>query len=192
MKTKTDRVKLYGIGINDAIITTNGHGKELESVRTWKHMFHRVYGSNHPSYSDCTIHPDWHTFSNFNDFYQKNYKPGFQLDKDILVEGNRIYGPDTCCFVPPYINGCLISTSKSNKGVARGVSKVQTRPKQYNARFSIGNGKLKTKAFITEYEAIEWYNAEKRKYVKSLAVKAFLANEINSDIYIAIIRKEFK
>ena len=32
------------------------------------------------------------------------YKEGYSLDKDILVKGNKIYSPETCCFVPQDVN----------------------------------------------------------------------------------------
>ena len=35
------------------------------------------------------------------------------VDKDIIVKGNKIYSPDTCCLVPNYIN--IVFTKKKCK-----------------------------------------------------------------------------
>ena len=38
-------------------------------------------------------------FQVFSKWYEENYIEGFQLDKDIITKGNRVYGPTTCKFV---------------------------------------------------------------------------------------------
>ena len=38
---------------------------------------------------------------------------GWELDKDILVKGNKIYSPDTCCFVPKEVN--TVFTKRQSK-----------------------------------------------------------------------------
>lgn len=43
-------------------------------------------------------------FSNFAEWFDKHHVEGWELDKDILVSGNRTYSPETCCFVPHEIN----------------------------------------------------------------------------------------
>ena len=66
-------------------------------------MFDRCYYSgyqdNNPTYRGCTVAEEWHNFQNFAKWYEDNYIEGYQLDKDIKVEGNKVYGPDTCMFI---------------------------------------------------------------------------------------------
>jgi hypothetical protein len=38
-----------------------------------------------------------------------------QLDKDILVKGNKVYSPDACVFVPQCINILFTKSHKSHK-----------------------------------------------------------------------------
>ena len=68
-----------------------------------------------PTYTGCTVAEDWLKFSNFKDWMEKQQWEGKQLDKDILFEGNKVYGPDTCVFVSPMVNTFTIDS-----GAARG------------------------------------------------------------------------
>lgn len=46
----------------------------------------------------------WKYLSNFKKWYDEHYVEGWHLDKDILMQGNKFYSPETCCFVPFEIN----------------------------------------------------------------------------------------
>ncbi len=48
----------------------------------------------------------------------------WQLDKDILVPGNKIYSPQTCVFVPPKLNSIFIKQS-NEEGLPQGVRRVK-------------------------------------------------------------------
>ncbi len=70
----------------------------------WRSMLHRCYitTDHHCTYADCTVVDEWHNFQNFAKWYDENYphgECGYELDKDIKVKGNRVYGPETCLFV---------------------------------------------------------------------------------------------
>ncbi|AUG84882.1 hypothetical protein Athena1_0027 [Vibrio phage Athena1] len=60
------------------------------------------YQKGKPSYTGCTVCEEWHNFQNFADWYYENYPDDggrYELDKDSLVDGNKIYSPSTCTFI---------------------------------------------------------------------------------------------
>ena len=87
------------------------HKKDSEAYRTWQRMLVRCYNGDyikrHPTYSDCYVVDGWHNFQNFAPWYYENYpKDGgeYHLDKDIKIEGNKVYSPESCMFVTPSEN----------------------------------------------------------------------------------------
>lgn len=52
---------------------------------------------------------------------------GKDLDKDILVLGNKTYSPDTCVFVEDKVNRFIVSDFKPAKDLPLGVSMERTR-----------------------------------------------------------------
>lgn len=147
-----------------------GYGKytresNLHSTQTWYSMLTRCYGSRYlRTYKDCTVHPDWHNFQNFAKWYEENYIENYHLDKDILVPGNKVYGPDTCCFVPVIIN-CQFRESRKTK-YGKGIVK------RGNV-FQVYLGKNNTPTYVGSSlcidEASNIYNNARNKYLSELA-----------------------
>ncbi len=82
------------------------NGKKTKAYICWKSMLERCYSAKrhkeNPTYIGCTVHPDWHNFQTFAAWYYKNHPDDgkkYDLDKDIIVKGNRVYSPETCMFV---------------------------------------------------------------------------------------------
>ena len=123
---------IVGFGINDADYVVNSRSSTpCPFYRTWVGMIRRCYSpvehKNQPSYIDCTVCREWAYFSNFRSWMlQQNWK-GLDLDKDILVKGNKVYSPSTCIFVPRKLN--VTYTNSSNKTeVLYKVAKTQPDP----------------------------------------------------------------
>lgn len=97
------------IGGNEKLSMTGGvHSKVY---RVWGNMIKRCYDSELkkklPTYEGCSVSEEWHNFQNFHAWYESCEKHGrtdMQVDKDILVYGNKIYSEETCLLVTPKIN----------------------------------------------------------------------------------------
>jgi hypothetical protein len=106
------RKPIYGIGTNDAdyMVDPRIDGKRgrCPIYRVWKSMLERCYSEKRqakcPTYIGCTVCKEWLTFSNFRRWMVNQDWQGKQLDKDILVKGNKIYSAETCCFVTQAVN----------------------------------------------------------------------------------------
>lgn len=114
---------LYDVGINDADYSINprinGKQQMCPYYCAWQNMLRRCYSSKfkilNQTYIGCIVCEEWHSFMAFRAWMIQQDWQGKQLDKDLLVSGNKIYSPDTCIFVPQAINNIL-----SDRGAARG------------------------------------------------------------------------
>lgn len=87
------------------------------------------YHKDRPGYAECMICDEWlddkRRFYEWVDrnFYMIEGEPTVELDKDILVQGNKLYSPETCIFVPKRINDlfCHINGHTDN-GLPTGVT----------------------------------------------------------------------
>lgn len=194
MKTQCLENKLVcGVGVNDYEEPVKITGKNVECYDCWSHMLRRCYDSKcqikHPTYIGCTVCDEWLYFSNFKKWYDENYREGFHIDKDILVEGNKVYSPDTCRFVPRNINNIL-----NSRGNARGDLPLGIRSERngYLAQCRSSDGDRLTKAFKSIEEAVAWYSETKTKIVREVATRALEAGEIQQDIFNALLTRNFK
>ena len=141
-KIKPKNTLIYGIGINDAdyeICPRDINGKRIwcPYYRKWVDMIRRGYTPHRACYNGVTVNPIWHRFSNFKKWMQQQpywSDENMELDKDILIEGNREYGPDTCLFVPRKVNNFF----KSSTNHASGVKYRKNKKKAWEARFGVG------------------------------------------------------
>jgi hypothetical protein len=102
-------------------------GKLTVVYLKWSNMLERCYSEEYhkkqPTYIGCSVDERWHNFQVFAKWFEENYIEGYELDKDILLKGNKIYSPETCCFVPKEIN-LLFKGHKNGKIYPPGVNRV--------------------------------------------------------------------
>lgn len=140
-----------------------------------------------PAYRGCTVCTKWLNYSTFKEWFDLNYIEGYAIDKDILVEGNREYSPEKCCFVPIEINNLFISTTK---GVYHtGVSFLKNYGK-YEAYYWNRNRKVNVGYYDNLEDAVKAYIFHKKQYVQEIAEEYFANKKINVDVYKAIVSRD--
>jgi hypothetical protein len=128
------------------------------------------------AYLDCTV--AWESSDAFRAWAIKQPGfniEGFELDKDILVKGNRVYSPETCVFVPLEINSLLSGCYKAKRRGAYpiGVSFNKgsgTFVAQMSNRQVAGLDKY-LGSFPTSEEAFACYKVAKEAKLRKLAEK---------------------
>ena len=126
-RSKSSRSKkLYGVGINDwdGLVSVST-AQKIPEYKMWKDLLKRVYSEAYhkksPTYIGTSLDKRWLNLTNFIEDVSKlpNYKKGltegWALDKDIILNGNKHYSLETCCFVPPDVNGNFKQLNKSNE-----------------------------------------------------------------------------
>jgi hypothetical protein len=168
---------IYGVGyLGEGKYKTWENGITPQYI-TWHDMLKRCYSDTYKekrnTYSDCTVTDEWHNFQNFAKWFDKNYYEiegqRMHLDKDILRKGNRVYSPETCVFVPQFINGIFIKCNSKRGNLPIGVSFIK-QSKKYKVECSKGKGKnVFLGNFTSPHDAFEAYKSHKEKYIKEVA-----------------------
>ena len=125
-----------------------------------------------PTYKDCSISKEWLTFQNFCHGYlqMSGSSRDWDIDKDILIKGNKIYSKETCCLIPHEINS-LIMTNKHNRGnLPIGVSfrNINDLKKPYYSRCNINHKLVNLGYFETPELAFEAYKVAKESEIKRI------------------------
>mgnify|MGYP003453193077 CR=1 FL=1 len=117
---KKDKL-VCGVGVNDADYPIceyeNGKRVMCPYYRTWKNMLERAYSDKlkeiQPTYRGVTVCEEWHSFMRFRAWMVGQGWEGRHLDKDILLQGNKVYSPSTCVFVDRVVNNFLTDCAAS-------------------------------------------------------------------------------
>lgn len=123
--------KVCGIGINDSPYSVNweenGIRKRCPIYSAWKGMLRRVTSNDKEfkTYLNCKVVEEWLMFSNFLSWSEGKFQKTFNLDKDLIVQGNQIYSPETCCFIPKRLNDLFKQNAVKNSHLI-GVRERQT------------------------------------------------------------------
>lgn len=181
------RSKLYGVGINDLPypIQTMVNGKRVidPAYRRWSNLLARCqewYQTNRPWYKGTTICDEWLSASNFKAWVdaQEEDLATHQIDKDILVPGNKVYGPDTCVLVTPEVNKLFSFRNTKTfrtEGNPLGVFYVHGRKSKPYAseirRLGYTPYKKRLGYFATPEEAAVAYNTAKKEHILEVKSK---------------------
>lgn len=138
----------------------------------WLNMIKRCYNKKiqekYPTYANCSVCNEWLNYSNFLKWVEENYIEDFCLDKDILVKGNKIYSPETCCFVPNEINVLFTKRNNFRGDLPIGVGYSESK-KRYKASFTRGGERTFLGYYSSPEEAFQVYKKAKEDWIKELA-----------------------
>ena len=157
--------------------------KDKKVASLWSGIMTRSFNLNfkgkYPTYKDVEVCEEWLNFQNFAEwcynqkfffFFDKNNEP-YELDKDILVRGNKVYSPKTCTFVPKEINNLFKFSNRQNKKNPLGVHLKKSLNK-FGASCKNSNGsKIHIGYFDTKDEAFFAYKKVKECAIKLVAEK---------------------
>lgn len=147
-------------------------GKKTKEYEMWNNILRLCYNEKtkekQPTYKDCTICDEWLNFQNFAQWYNDNYYEiegqEIQIDKDILIKGNKLYSPGTCVFVSRRINMLFTKNDARRGNLPIGVS-YNTIYKKYSATCK----NLSLKYYDTPEKAFEVYKNFKEKVILKIA-----------------------
>lgn len=172
---------VHGIGVNDLPYQVSKYSpRSMGRKRLWtcpyylnwkemlKRCYYQKYHAHHSSYIRCTVITDWKNASNFVNWMRTQDWSGKQLDKDLLVMGNRLYGPETCVFLSPDVN-IFLSTRRAARGqymigasINRGLFAASCRDPFKGVQQTLGT-------FKTEIEAHLAWQAKKHEHALTYA-----------------------
>ena len=169
---------VYGVGVVGTKYLSTINGVQTKEYELWCHMLGRCYSDTlkkkRPTYEGCEVSD---TFKSYEYFYEWCHSQigfgnqGWQLDKDLLIKGNKVYSESTCVFLPQEINSLLIKRTSSRGKCLIGVYWHKTH-KAFKAQVRKNTGKSEYLGlFKTETEAFNAYKQAKESFIKEQANK---------------------
>lgn len=179
---------ICGVGYYGNALPKRSCPKIERVYNVWSKMIRRCYDAGSKQvkdYGDCSVSEYFASFEYFLTWYLSQVgsdQNNWQLDKDLLYKGNRVYSEDTCCLVPAEINSLLKRYTKESD-TCKGV--------YYNKKLGKFSAHLLGKyigLFTTELEAFQVYKQAKQTYIKDVANK--WKDQIDPKVYEALISWE--
>lgn len=188
------RKLIYGVATLDVDFASNNDDMTNKAYNAWYNMLQRCYYKNYqessPTYKGCSVCDEWLYFSNFLNWFKKHYVNGYAIDKDLLVFGNKVYSPATCCMIPGEINAMIVTRQRKSGRFGKGISitpkgRYIAFVKKRNKTYNLGH-------FDTIEDAFAAYKQGKIAYVREVADAYYKEGKITKEVYDALYRYEPK
>ena len=169
---------VFGVGVLGAKYSISEGGVLTKEYDLWYSMLRRCYSDTYkkkqPTYVGCKCSENFKSYEYFYEWCHKQIGFGnvnFELDKDLLIKGNKVYSENTCVFIPSEINLLLTKCEASRGEHLIGVS-WNSRDKTFKVQVRKNKGKREYLGlFKTEIEAFSAYKIAKEAFVKEQANK---------------------
>lgn len=161
------RKLVHGVGRNDANYSTTmtDRGRQLRdpAYTAWNAMLQRCYANKgegkQAAYKETSVCDEWKSFSSFRHWWLENWKEGRCLDKDLL-SNSKSYSPETCIFVPEWLNNFVVFHTERKGNWPTGVSYSK---KKFQAKASVKGKRISLGLFDTPEEASTAWKKNKRE-----------------------------
>ena len=165
-----------GIGIVGTKYPSTVNGVITKEYELWTGMLERCYSdaykNKHPTYKYCEVSDNFKSYEYFYEWCNEQIGfgiEGFELDKDLLIKGNKVYSEDSCVFLHKDINLLLTKRTASRGKHLIGVCWSKTN-KAFKATVRKNKGKSEHLGlFKTELEAFKVYKTAKEAFIKEQA-----------------------
>ena len=173
---------VWGVGVNDKTRPCWVDGKKVKEYKLWQDMLERCfsekYQTRQPTYKGCNVSDNFLNYSFFYDWCHKQIGFGkvddkghiWQLDKDLLLIGNKIYSETTCVFVPQEINSFFTDRGNARGEYPLGVC-FHKRVGKFVAKCTVNGKRQHLGCYNTPEEAFAVYKPYKENLCKQLALK---------------------
>lgn len=166
----------YGVG---PYIAKSGRGEEhTEEYEDWNSMIKRCYAEasrkHSSSYDDKEVCEEWHNFQVFAEWATKQIgfnQPDYHLDKDLLVKGNLVYGPETCVYLPREVNMFIKRKRLNNLPLGVDIAYNYDRTPYYRSQAREAGKNVCLGRFSVVEDAFNAYKVHKERLAKELAQK---------------------
>lgn len=162
-------VGFLGCGKHKAV----ANGSLTAEYKMWRGMIYRCYlEKRSAAYVSCSVCSEWLNFQNFADWLSSyDFKEDdWDLDKDMLGQGKKIYSPENCALVPREINSLVTDRAPAKTGLPLGVYKG-LRDGTFRACITMDGEAKHLGVYGTPEEAHRSYVAVREEYVRSFADK---------------------
>ena len=115
-----DSPSVHGVGILGVKYQSKINGVHTKEYELWCRMLQRCYSDTYqkkrPTYIGCGVSDNFKSYEYFYEWCNEQIgfdNEGWQLDKDLLIKGNKVYSENTCIFIPKEINSLLVKCTNS-------------------------------------------------------------------------------
>ena len=169
---------VFGVGILGAKYPSRVNGVITKEYELWQSMLVRcysdVYKKRCPTYEGCEVSNNFKSYEYFYEWCHKEVgfnNKGWQLDKDLLVKGNKVYSENVCIFIPKEVNTLLVKREASRGEHLIGVCWCE-KSNAFKAQVNKNKGQQEHLGFFdTELEAFNAYKVAKESFIKEQANK---------------------
>lgn len=187
---------VYEVGMIGVKYPSRINNKQTKEYITWSNMLKRCFDDKYKkknlTYKNVSCCDKWLIYENFYEWLhsQENFDKwlngsGWDLDKDILVKGNKVYSPETCCLVPNNVNKLFAKCNISGSYKRKDRYEVYCNNPFLNKMEYLG-------VYSSKKESSYAYKSYKEKIIKQVAQIEYSKGNITKGCYEAMMNYEIE